>query len=303
MGRFLTRQLLLAIVVAVNVSLIGFAMLRLSGDLAQRIVGPEATAEQVETVRKSYGLDKPLAVQYVDWAGAALRGDFGRSFFYNAQVSELIAERLPVTMALGFIGLLLALAFAIPLGILAAVYAGSWLDRLALTGAVLGQAMPSFWIGLLLILLFGLQLGWLPVSGTDDWQGYVMPSIVLGLYAAPALMRLTRSGMIDVLRSDYIRTARAKGLLPAAVVLKHGLRNALIPVVSIAAVQLGLLMGGSVVVESVFSIHGLGYLAWESISRADFPVVQSIVLTLAIMYVGLVFLSDVLNALLDPRLR
>ena len=186
---------------------------------------------------------------------------------------------------------------------LAAVYAGSWLDRLALTGAVLGQAMPSFWIGLLLILLFGLQLGWLPVSGTDDWQGYVMPSIVLGLYAAPALMRLTRSGMIDVLRSDYIRTARAKGLLPAAVVLKHGLRNALIPVVSIAAVQLGLLMGGSVVVESVFSIHGLGYLAWESISRADFPVVQSIVLTLAIMYVGLVFLPDVLNALLDPRLR
>jgi peptide/nickel transport system permease protein len=303
MGRFLTRQLLLAIVVAVNVSLIGFAMLRLSGDLAQRIVGPEATAEQVETVRKSYGLDKPLVVQYVDWARDALRGDFGRSFFYNAQVSDLIAERLPVTMTLGLIGLALALVFAIPLGILAAVYAGSWLDRLALTGAVLGQAMPSFWVGLLLILLFGLQLGWLPVSGTDDWQGYVMPSIVLGLYAAPALMRLTRSGMIDVLRSDYIRTARAKGLLPAAVVLKHGLRNALIPVVSIAAVQLGLLMGGSVVVESVFSIHGLGYLAWESISRADFPVVQSIVLTLAIMYVGLVFLSDVLNALLDPRLR
>ncbi|CAH1660327.1 Glutathione transport system permease protein GsiC [Hyphomicrobiales bacterium] len=303
MGRFLTRQLLLAIVVAVNVSLIGFAMLRVSGDLAQRIVGPEATAAQVETVRKSYGLDKPLVVQYADWAGAALRGDFGRSFFYNAQVSDLIAERLPVTMTLGFIGLLLALIVAIPLGILAAVHAGSWLDRLALTGAVLGQAMPSFWIGLLLILLFGLQLGWLPVSGTDDWKGYVMPSIVLGLYAAPALMRLTRSGMIDVLRSDYIRTARAKGLLPATVVLKHGLRNALIPVVSIAAVQLGLLMGGSVVVESVFSIHGLGYLAWESISRADFPVVQSIVLTLALMYVGLVFLSDVLNALLDPRLR
>ena len=303
MGRFLTRQLLLAIVVAVNVSLIGFAMLRVSGDLAQRIVGPEATAEQVETVRKSYGLDKPLVVQYLDWAGAALQGDFGRSFFYNAQVSDLIAERLPVTMTLGLIGLALALVFAIPLGILAAVHAGSWLDRLALTGAVLGQAMPSFWIGLLLILLFGLQLGWLPVSGTDDWQGYVLPSIVLGLYAAPALMRLTRSGMIDVLRSDYIRTARAKGLLPAAVVLKHGLRNALIPVVSIAAVQLGLLMGGSVVIESVFSIHGLGYLAWESISRADFPVVQSIVLTLALMYVGLVFLSDVLNALLDPRLR
>lgn len=303
MGRFLTRQLLLAIVVAVNVSLIGFAMLRVSGDLAQRIVGPEATAEQVETVRRAYGLDKPLVAQYVDWAGAALRGDFGRSFFYNAQVSDLIAERLPVTMTLGFIGLLLALIVAIPLGILAAVHAGSWLDRLALTGAVLGQAMPSFWIGLLLILLFGLQLGWLPVSGTDDWKGYVLPSIVLGLYAAPALMRLTRSGMIDVLRSDYIRTARAKGLLPAAVVLKHGLRNALIPVVSIAAVQLGLLMGGSVVVESVFSIHGLGYLAWESISRADFPVVQSIVLTLALMYVGLVFLSDVLNALLDPRLR
>lgn len=303
MSRFLGRQLLLAIVVAFTVSVIGFAMMRVSGDLALRIAGPEASAQEVETIRQSYGLDRALVVQYLDWMKGLTRGDLGQSLFYKQDVASLIAARLPITATLGVAALLIALCFAIPLGILAAVYQGGWLDRLCLTTAVVGQAMPSFWIGLLLMLFFGVQLGWLPVSGSDTWKHYILPSVVLALFTAPTIMRLTRSGMIDVLRSDYIRTARAKGLLPSKVILKHALRNALIPVVSIAAVQLGQLMGGSVIVESVFSVHGLGFLAWESISRADFPVVQSIVLFLALMYVGLVFLSDVLNALLDPRLR
>jgi len=163
--------------------------------------------------------------------------------------------------------------------------------------------MPSFWLGLVLIITFGLQLGWLPVSGNDDWRGYVLPSIVLAFSAIPSLMRLTRSGMVDALASDYIRTARAKGLSRAAIVLKHALRNAAMPVVAISAVQLGFMLSGSIVIESVFALPGVGYLGWESISKNDFPVVQAVVLFLAVIFILLTLLADLLNAALDPRLR
>ena len=169
--------------------------------------------------------------------------------------------------------------------------------------ALLGQAMPGFWFGLVMIVLFGLELQWLPISGVEAWQGYIMPGIVLAFSAIPALMRLTRSGMIDALAADYIRTARAKGLSRAKIVLKHALRNAAMPVVSIAAVQLGFMLGGSVVIESVFALPGVGYLAWESITKNDFPVVQAVVLLLAVIYIALTLLADMMNALLDPRLR
>jgi peptide/nickel transport system permease protein len=170
---------------------------------------------------------------------------------------------------------------AIPLGILAAVREGSWVDRGVMLVALIGQAMPSFWLGLLLMILLGLQLQWLPISGTGSWEHYVMPGIVLSFSAIPALMRLTRSGMIEALSSDYIRTARAKGLSRLSILAKHALRNAAIPVVSIAAVQLGFMLGGSIVIETVFALHGVGFLAWESISKNDFPVVQAVVLVLA----------------------
>ena len=303
MTRFIARILGVTVIVLFNVSVIGFFMLRLTGDLTRRIVGPEATAEEVELVRQAYGLDKPILSQYFDWLGGVLQGDFGQSFFYKTDVTALLVERLPTTMSLGALGLAFAVIVGIPFGVTAALFPRSLLDRAVLTIAVLGQAMPSFWIALLLLLLFGVELGWLPISGSETWQHFVLPSFVLGIYATPGIARLTRSGMIDVLQADYIRTAWAKGMNSATVIFKHALRNAAIPVVSVAAVQLGFLMGGSVVIESVFSIHGVGFLAWESISRSDFPVVQAIVLVLALMYVVLVFLADVLNAVLDPRLR
>jgi peptide/nickel transport system permease protein len=180
---------------------------------------------------------------------------------------------------------------------------GSWVDRLVALFAMIGQAMPSFWLGLVLMIVFGLQLAWLPISGSDEWQGFIMPGVVLAFSAVPSLTRLTRSGMIEALASDYIRTARAKGLTRLSILVKHGFRNAAIPVVSIAAVQLGFMLGGSVVIETIFALHGVGYLAWESISKNDFPVVQAVVLVLAIIYIGLTLLADLLNAVLDPRLR
>jgi peptide/nickel transport system permease protein len=300
---FLLRRLAVAVLVAMTVLTLSFMLTRLSGDLAISIAGPNATQQDVETIRVAYGLDRPLAVQYLDWVGRAVLGDFGTSYFFRERVADLIAHRLPITLTLGLVGLSIALVVAIPLGILAAVREGSWVDRGVMLVALIGQAMPSFWLGLLLMILLGLQLQWLPISGTGSWEHYVMPGIVLSFSAIPALMRLTRSGMIEALSSDYIRTARAKGLSRLSILAKHALRNAAIPVVSIAAVQLGFMLGGSIVIETVFALHGVGFLAWESISRNDFPVVQAVVLVLALIYIALTLLADLLNAALDPRLR
>jgi peptide/nickel transport system permease protein len=300
---FLLRRLAVAVLVAMTVLTLSFMLTRLSGDLAISIAGPNATQQDVETIRVAYGLDRPLAVQYLDWVGRAVLGDFGTSYFFRERVADLIAHRLPITLTLGLVGLSIALVVAIPLGILAAVREGSWVDRGVMLVALIGQAMPSFWLGLLLMILLGLQLQWLPISGTGSWEHYVMPGIVLSFSAIPALMRLTRSGMIEALSSDYIRTARAKGLSRLSILAKHALRNAAIPVVSIAAVQLGFMLGGSIVIETVFALHGVGFLAWESISKNDFPVVQAVVLVLALIYIALTLLADLLNAALDPRLR
>ena len=221
----------------------------------------------------------------------------------RSEWAVLIRDRLPITLTLGLTGLAIALVVALPLGIIAAVREGSAVDRGIMLVALLGQAMPGFWFGLVMIVLLGLELQWLLISGVETWQGYIMPGIVLAFSAIPALMRLTRSGMIDALAADYVRTARAKGLSRAKIILKHALRNAAMPVVSIAAVQLGFMLGGSVVIESVFALPGVGYLAWDSIAKNDFPVVQSVVLFLAVIYIALTLLADMMNALLDPRLR
>jgi peptide/nickel transport system permease protein len=300
---FLFRRAVLALLVCLTVLVVSFTLTRLSGDLATSIAGANATAEDVAIIRKNYGLDRPLPVQFLDWAASAASGDLGRSYLYHVPVAGLIRERLPITLTLGFSGLAIALAVAIPLGILAAMREGTLVDRALMLVALLGQAMPSFWLSLLLVIWFGLELQWLPISGVDSWDGYVMPAVVLGFSAIPALMRLTRAGMVDALASDYIRTARAKGLSTARIVLRHALRNAAMPVVAIAAVQLGFMLGGSIVIEAVFALHGVGYLAWESITKNDFPVVQAVVLILAVLYIGLTLLADMLNAVLDPRLR
>jgi peptide/nickel transport system permease protein len=303
MVRFLLRRVTVAILVALTVLTLSFLLTRLSGDLAISIAGPNATQEDVDIIRRAYGLNRPVSEQYLDWLLRAVRGDFGESFFFKDRVANLIAHRLPITLTLGLVGLALALAVALPLGILAAVREGSWVDRTVMLVALVGQAMPSFWLGLILMVVLGLNLGWLPISGTGGWEYYVMPGIVLSFSAIPSLMRLTRSGMIEALSSDYIRTARAKGLSRISILVKHGFRNAAIPVVSIAAVQLGFMLGGSIVIETVFAMHGVGYLAWESISKNDFPVVQAVILVLALIYIALTLLADMLNAVLDPRLR
>ena len=300
---FLLRRLTLALLVCVTVLIVSFALTRLSGDVAVSMAGPNASLQDVETIRRDFGLDRPLPLQFISWLGDALRGDLGRSFLYHAPVSGLIAARLPITLILGLVGLAIAVVVAIPLGILAGLREGSLLDRGLMLVALLGQAMPSFWLGLLLVIWFGLRLRWLPISGVQTWQGYIMPGVVLAFSAIPALMRLTRGGMIDALASDYVRTARAKGLSSGRIVLGHALRNAAMPVVAIAAVQLGFMLGGSVVIESVFAVHGVGYLAWESISKNDFPVVQAVVMVLAVIFILLTLLADLLNAVLDPRLR
>jgi ABC-type dipeptide/oligopeptide/nickel transport system permease component len=300
---FTLRRLLVALLVAITVSLISFGLLRLSGDLAGAIAGPEATEAQVEAIRVDFGLDQPLAVQYVEWLWGALHFDFGNSFYFRGTVVDLIADRLPVTLTLGAFAIAFALVVSIPLGVLAAVKQNTWIDRVALTVAVSGQAMPGFWFALILILVFSVTLRWLPVSGSGTWAHFVLPAVALGYYATPAIMRMTRTGMLDVLASDYIRTARAKGLPVNKVLFKHALRNALTPVVALAVVQFGFILSGSIVIETVFSLQGLGLLMWESIGRKDFPVVQAILLLIAMMYVALAFVADLLNAWLDPRIR
>jgi peptide/nickel transport system permease protein len=239
----------------------------------------------------------------VEWLGKTVRGDFGESVYFRSPAAPLIFSKLQTTMMLGVLALAFALFISVPLGVAAAVYRNSWIDRLCLALAVVGQALPNFFFALLLIMIFSIWLRWLPVSGSGTWQHFVMPTIALGYYAAPAFMRLIRAGMIEVLEADYIRTARAKGLPATQVIFKHALRNAVVPVVALAAVQLGFLLGGSVVVETIFALDGLGYLAYQSITFKDFPVMQNIVLLLSVIYVVLTLASDIANAWLDPRIR
>ena len=302
MLRFVLGRLLMLALVALTVSFIGFGLLRLSGDLAAVLAGETATTADIARVARQYGLDQPLYVQYLDWAGKALRGDLGTSLFTREPVIDLIMARIGVTITLAFSALAISLVFAVPLGVVAAMRKNTWVDRTVLTFSVLGQAIPSFWLGLLLIYLFGVTLRWLPISGSDTSAHFILPTITLALATMPALMRLTRTGMIDALASDYIRTAWAKGLLPLPVLFKHALRNAILPVVSLSAVLLGFLLGGSVIVESVFALNGIGLLAFDSIKRIDFPVVQSILVFLSFCYIFLTLLSDLINAKLDPRI-
>ena len=300
---YVLKRSAVAVLVAITVSAITFSMIYLSGDPAVALAGETATEADIESIRRYYGYDRPILVQYADWLFRAAQGDFGQSHYLKKPVSEVIFERLPTTMLLGLCALVFALTLSIPLGVLAAIRPNSLIDRVALTIAVVGQAMPSFWFALTLMLWFGIYWRLLPITGTASWANFVMPSIALGYYITPAVMRLTRAGMMEVLSTDYIRTARAKGLRPMTVLFKHALRNAIIPVVSLAAVQFGFMLGGSIVIETIFAINGLGFLAWESIQRADLPMMQAIVLVLSIFYIVLTFLADMLNAWLDPRIR
>jgi len=300
---FATKRFGLALLVAVTVSALAFLLLRASGDVAIALAGEGARAEDIESIRRIYGLDRPLLVQYFDWLWKMAHGDFGQSLYFKTEVWPLVTEKLPTTMLLAVFSLTFALAVSIPLGILAAVYPNSWIDRLCLALAVVGQAMPNFFFALILIMVLAVSLHWLPVSGSESWAHFVMPTITLGYYIAPVFMRLVRAGMIEVLASDYVRTARAKGLSQTSIILKHALRNALVPIVALSAVQLGLLLGGSVVIETIFALDGAGFLAYQSITHKDLPVTQALLTLLSILYVGLILIADIANAWLDPRIR
>lgn len=303
MLRYTVRRLASALLLAIFVSFMSYLLIFAAGDPAVKLAGEAGNAADAERMRVAFGLDRPIPVQYAHWAWAILHGDFGKSLYFNQPVSVLLVGRLGTTMLLGLAAIALALAISLPLGIAAARWQGSLIDRVALIVAVVGQAMPTFWFALLLVILLSVTYPILPTSGSETWRHFVMPTIVLGYFAAPGLMRLTRSGMIQVLEADYIRTARAMGIPGRRIVFRYALRNAVIPVVSLAAAVFGYMLAGSVVVESVFAINGAGRLAWESILRSDLPTVQALVLCFSLIYVVLTLVADLVNAWLDPRMR
>lgn len=296
------KRTFVAFLILIVVSGLTFSLSHLSADPALTIAGEQASEEDIQAVIKLYGFDRPIWEQYLSWLGRALALEFGESYHYKAPVVDMISDRIGRTMLLGTLAILFALVISIPLGTLAAMRPNSLIDRFALLIAVFGQALPTFWFALMMIIVFGVWWRWLPISGHDQWLNYVMPTIALGYYATPALMRLTRAGMIEVLSSDYIRTARAKGLSPFIVLFKHALRNAIIPVVALAAVWFGFMLGGSIVIETIFNLKGIGWLSYDALLRSDLPVVQAIVLIFASFYVVLTLLADLLNAWLDPRI-
>lgn len=300
---FIVKRLLVTAMVIAVISMVAFSLVHLTGDPAVAMAGENASPEDVASIRKIYGFDRPIVEQYLTWLGRFVSGDFGRSHYLRLGVGEVLAEHMPVTATLGVLALAFALGLSIPLGVLAALRPNTLVDRIALWIAVAGQALPSFLFALGLIYVFGVVLRWLPVSGDATLLHFVLPAVALGYYATPAIMRLTRSGMMETLQSDHVRTARAFGLSPWRVVIRHGLRHAIIPVVSLAAVQLGFMLGGSIVIETVFSLKGVGYLAWQSIQRADIEVIQAILLVIAALYALLTLVADILNAALDPRIR
>ena len=303
MKTFLARRLLQSLVVLLGVSFVVFFILFLTGDPALVLLPPEATAEDIRLFREKMGFNDPFLVQYGRFLGGALRGNFGESIRHGEPAFHLVVERMPATFQLSGAALLVALALAIPAGIVSAVRRNSLLDYVSTIVALLGQSMPTFWLGIMLILLFSVQLQWLPSSGRGDLRHLVLPAITLGLFTTARITRLTRSGMLEVLGQDYIRTARAKGVSNPPVVWKHALKNAAIPIVTIVGIELGTLLGGSVITETIFAWPGVGRLSVQAINNRDYPVVQAAVFLLSSTFVLVNLFVDLLYTYLDPRIR
>jgi len=303
MKTFLTRRLLQSLVVLLGVSFVVFFILFLTGDPALVLLPPEATAEDIQQFRERMGFNDPFFVQYGRFLAGALRGNFGESIRHGEPAFHLVVERMPATFQLAGSALVIALCLAIPAGIVSAVRRNSVLDYVSTVVALLGQSMPTFWLGIMLILVFSVRLGWFPSSGRGDMEHLVLPAITLGLFTTARITRLTRSGMLEVLGQDYIRTARAKGMGEPPVVWKHALKNAAIPIVTIVGIELGTLLGGSVITETIFAWPGVGRLSVQAIFNRDYPVVQSAVFLLASTFVIVNFLVDVVYTYLDPRIR
>ena len=300
---FLATRLARALVAVWLVSTVVFVVMRLSGDPVPLLLPPDAPRSEYARLARELGLDRPLPVQYVVFLGNILSGDFGRSLHFRQPAMRVVIGYLPATLELGLTAFALAVVIAVPIGLLSAVKRNSLLDQAAMGIALVGQSAPTFFLGILFILLLSLQAGWLPTSGRGTWQHLVLPALTLGAFAMASIARLTRSAMLEVLRQDYVRTARAKGLPELGVVLKHTFKNAALPVVTITALQFGTLLGGAVVTETVFAWPGIGRLAIQSIYNRDYPVVQCTVFLSAVVFIVLNFTVDLVYGLLDPRVR
>lgn len=303
MLRYLVTRLLYAAAVIAGVSVLVFFMIRLGGDPTALFLPPETSAAEIARFRHQLGFDRPLGVQYLEFATRALRGDFGQSLRYQQPAMALVLERLPATLQLAGAALLLSAIVGIPLGVLAAVRRNSNLDRGGLVVSLLGQSIPTFWLGLMLILLFSETLRWLPASGRGSLAHLVLPAIALAGYSTAIIMRLLRSSMLEVMQADYIRTARGKGLTEFAVIARHALRNAAVPTLTVVALQVGALLGGAVITEEVFAYPGMGRLAIQAIANRDFAIVQAFVLFMAVVIVSINLAVDVAYVVIDPRLK
>jgi len=308
MLRFVARRLLYLVPVWIGISLVAFALASLTpGDPArlalQRELGRQPTAEETTAAREQMGLDDPAPIRYARWLGDAITGDLGTSYRTGSPVLTSLADRFPTTLQIAGGGLLLAILIAIPLGILAAVYQRGPLDHLSRVFALVGASMPSYWVAYLLILLLSVRLGWLPVAGSETWKHAIMPALTLGIGGSASLMRLTRAEMLETLNQDYIRTARAKGLRGAGVMVRHALRNTMIPISTVLGMRFAGMLGGAVIVETIFAWPGIGKLVVDAIFDRDYPMIQGFVIFMGTVFLLVNLIVDLGYGLIDPRIR
>jgi peptide/nickel transport system permease protein len=304
MFNFIIKRLLAMIPVLLGISLLLFFMLRmLPGDPAQVLAGQMASPEEVETIRRQLGLDRPIYVQYLSYLGRLAHLDLGRSARTQNPVIEEVWARLPNTLLLAVAAIGMACLFGIPAGVISAMRPYTWMDYLVTTASLCGISMPVFWLGIMLVVVFSVILKWLPAGGTGSWQHVILPSVTLAAFVVAFIARMTRSTMLETLNQDYTTTARSKGLTENVVVIKHALKNALIPIVTVVGLQFGLLLGGAVLTETVFAWPGLGRLIVDSILARDYPVIQGTILIFGLLYILVNLAVDVLYALIDPRIR
>jgi peptide/nickel transport system permease protein len=303
---YVIRRILQTFIVIAGVSVLSFALIFLTGDPTELYLGSAAermTHEQIEAFRIARGFHRPWYVQYFEFAGRAIQGDFGTSLRHNRPSFDVVMERMPATIELAVFALLLSVIVAVPVGVISATRPNTPADQISMVGALIGQSVPNFFLGILLMLLFGVHLKWLPISGRGTFAHLILPGITLATFSLARNVRLTRSSLLEIMQQDYIRTARAKGLREIRVVYRHGLRNALIPLVTMVGLQVGFLLGGSVIIENIFAWPGVGRLIYQSIGSKDFPVVQAGVTLLATVFVTINLIVDLLYGWLDPRVR
>ncbi|HIY50720.1 MAG TPA: ABC transporter permease [Candidatus Olsenella avicola] len=304
MGKYVVKRILSMIPLMFVVSIIVFLFIRLiPGDPARQIGGPTATIGEIEAIRTQLGLDQPLVPQFVDWFTGIFHGDLGHSFTNNTSVVELLAPRLPITMYLTICSITWSVILGVAIGVIAAINRGRALDLIGMLIAIAGISLPNFWLGLQLMQIFAVNLRLLPTGGLTDWTGYILPSVAMGAGIMCILARVTRSSMIENLGKDYIRTARAKGLPESRVIMVHAFKNSSIDIITVTALQIGALIAGSVVVETVFSIPGLGRLLVDSIGFRDYEVVQALILFFSFEYMAINLIADVLYGIINPRVR